>query len=93
MNKETEASADTWDTLTRFLHWVSAVWIMSLIGLGLVMVNLVDASGHKFELYQLHKSYGFVFGLLLAIRLFWKLLSQRPRPLDTGFMQKSATAN
>jgi cytochrome b561 len=66
---------------------------MGLIGLGLVMVNVVVASGQKFELYQLHKSYGFLFGLLLAIRLFWKLLAQRPRPLDTAFMQKSATAN
>ena len=93
MNNETEASTNTWDTLTRTLHWVSAIWVMGLIGLGLVMVNVVNASGQKFELYQLHKSYGFVFGLLLLVRLFWKFLAQRPRPLATGLMQISATAN
>ena len=50
MNKETEASAEMWDALTRFLHWVSAVWVFGLIGLGLVMVNLVNVSSQKFEL-------------------------------------------
>lgn len=93
MNNETEASTDTWDILTRILHWVSAIWVMGLIGVGLVMVNVVNASGQKFELYQLHKSYGFVFGLLLTARFFWKVLAQRPRPLATGFMKKLATAN
>ena len=93
MNKETEASAEMWDALTRFLHWVSAVWVFGLIGLGLVMVNLVNASSQKFELYQLHKSYGFLFGLVLTARLFWKLFTQRPKTLGTGFMRKIATAN
>ena len=79
MNNETEASTDTWDTLSRFLHWVSAIWVMGVIGLGLVMVNLVNASGQKFELYQLHKSYGFLFGLLLTARLFWKVFTQRQK--------------
>ena len=86
MNKETEASGDTWDALTRFLHWVSAAWVFGLIGLGLAMVNLVNASGQKFELYQL-------FGLVLTARLFWKLFTQRPKALHNGFMQTIASAN
>ena len=93
MNNETEASTDTWDALTRFLHWVSAIWVMGVIGLGLVMVNLVNASGEKFELYQLHKSYGFLFGLLLTARLFWKVFTQRPKILNNGLMHKIATVN
>ncbi len=93
MNKETEASTDTWDALTRFLHWVSAIWVLGLIGLGLVMVNLVNASGQKFEVYQLHKSYSFLFGFVLIARLFWKLFTQRPKTLGTGFMGKIATVN
>ena len=93
MNKKTKAPTDAWDALTRFLHWLSAIWVMGLIGLGLVMVNLVNASGQKFELYQLHKSYGFLFGLLLTARLFWKVFTQRPKTLDNGLMLKIATAN
>ena len=93
MNKETEASAEMWDALTRFLHWVSAVWVFGLIGLGLVMVNLVNVSSQKFELYQLHKSYGFLFGLGLTARLFWKLFAQRPKTSVRGLMGKIATAN
>ena len=93
MNKETEASTDTWDALTRVLHWVSAIWVSGLVGLGLVMVNLVNASGQKFEFYQLHKSYGILFGLILTARLFWKVFTQRPKILGTGFVHKIATAN
>ena len=93
MNKETEASADMWDALTRFLHWVSAVWVFGLIGLGLAMVNLVNASGQKFELYQLHKSYGFLFGLVLTARLSWKVFTSRPKYLRKGLMHKIVTAN
>ena len=57
------------------------------------MVNLVNASGQKFELYQLHKSYGFLFGLVLTARLFWKLFTQRPKYLGSGFLRKAASVN
>jgi len=93
MNNETEASTDTWDAITRALHWVSAIWVMGLISLGLVMVNLVNESGQKFELYQLHKSYGFVFGFVLTVRLIWKIFAQPPKNLGNGFMHKIAMAN
>ena len=86
MNNRTEQPQDEWDVVSRFLHWLSAVWIFSLIGLGLVMVNMIQASGLKFELYQLHKSYGFLFGLLLIIRVLWKLFAQRPKTVGNSLM-------
>ena len=87
MNNETETSTNQWDLLTRVLHWISAIWVSGLIGLGLIMVNLVHASGLKFELFQLHKSYGFVFGFILIARLVWKLMSRRPKAAGTGLLQ------
>ena len=93
MNKETESFTDTWHPLSRFFHWVSAIWIMGLIGLGLVMVNLVTASGKKFELYQMHKSYGFIFGIVLIARVVWKIFADRPKTLSTAFINKAAVVN
>ncbi len=93
MNKKTEAAPDSWDMVTCGLHWISAIWVTGLLGLGLVMVNLVAASGPKFELYQLHKSWGFVFGIVLIARLVWKLFVQRPKALGAGVLHKAGVAN
>jgi cytochrome b561 len=86
MSNQTEEPPDTWDAVSRLLHWLSAVWIFSLIGIGFVMVNVIQASGLKFELYQLHKSYGFLFGLILIIRVLWKLFAQRPKTVGNSLM-------
>ena len=93
MNNRTERPQDEWDVVSRFLHWLSAVWIFSLIGLGLVMVNMIQASGLKFELYQFHKSYGFLFGSLLIIRVLWKLFAQRPNTVGNSLMNFVSRAN
>ena len=93
MNKQTEPLSDQWDTPTRLLHWVSAIWVLALMGLGLAMVNFVKASGLKFELYQLHKSYGFLFGFVLIARLVWKFFVQRHRTSNTGILRQVGIIN
>ena len=93
MSNQTEEPPDTWDAISRLLHWLSAVWIFALIGLGLVMVNMIQASGLKFELYQFHKSYGFLFGSLLIIRVLWKLFTQRPKTVGNSLMNFVSRAN
>jgi cytochrome b561 len=93
MNKEIENSSGSWDALTCFFHWASAVWVSGLLGLGLVMVHLVENSGTKFELYQVHKSYGFMFGLFLIARTAWKLWTPRPKSLDHSWTHNAATTN
>ena len=93
MNNRTERPQDEWDVVSRFLHWLSAIWTFALIGLGLVMVNMIQASGLKFELYQLHKSYGFLFGLLMIIRVLWKLFAQRPNTVGNSLMNFVSRAN
>ncbi len=93
MNKQTETLPDQWDAPARFLHWVSAIWVLGLMGLGLAMVNLVKASGLKFDLYQLHKSYGFLFGLVLIVRLTWKFIFHRRKISNRGFLHQAAIIN
>ena len=93
IEKLTDPSIRIWDTPTRFLHWVSAIWVLGLMALGLVMVNQVNASGLKFELYQWHKSSGFIFGAVLIARLVWKVLSPRPNFMAADVAQKAAIIN
>ena len=97
MNKKIEKLNDpltrTWDMPTRFLHWVSAICVSGLMALGLVTVNQVKASGLKFELYQWHKSFGLIFGIVLIARLVWKFLSPRPNFTGADIAQKAAIIN
>ena len=58
------------------LHWLVAIIIMSLMGLGTYM-SLLEVGG----VYDIHKSIGVaVFPLLLA-RVFWRLKRGWPEPL------------
>lgn len=61
---------------TLSLHWVTAIVVMSLMGLGAYM-SLTETHG----LYDIHKSIGvLVFPLLLA-RAAWRLKQGWPEPL------------
>ncbi len=59
------------------LHWlIAALIIGQLIG-GKVMMAL-DGSALKFELFQLHKSFGIIILLLSVARLIWRLTHKAP---------------
>ncbi len=58
-----------WGAATIALHWLSALLILILLGLGWFMVHGDLAASTKFDLYQLHKSLGFLSLGLLLLRL------------------------
>jgi cytochrome b561 len=66
-----------WSGATILLHWLSALVIVALLVLGWTMVHAIDNPASKFDLYQWHKSLGFVALALLASRLLARL---RPAP-------------
>ena len=53
---------------TKVLHWVSALIIFVLIGVGLSLEDMADGPD-KFQLIGLHKSFGVLLLLLLIIRI------------------------
>ncbi len=60
------------------LHWAIALLILTQIAGGLYMHNLPNSAAIKFDLYQLHKSFGLsIFGLTI-IRLGWRLAHKPP---------------
>lgn len=68
-----------WGWPARVIHWVMAVLIIGMLGLGLYTANVTDDLRERFELVQLHKSFGFVVFCLAVLRLAWRF-SNRHNP-------------
>lgn len=70
------------------LHWLMAILILALAGLGLVMQELPAATAadvdDTFRLYSLHKTLGMLALLLALVRIVWAVLQPRPAPLNAG---------
>ncbi|WP_299814030.1 cytochrome b [uncultured Roseibium sp.] len=60
-------------------HWTMALLIIGMLALGLYMRQLPQTEPATFELFQLHKSIGFVVLTLAVLRLFWRLVNPSPR--------------
>lgn len=67
MNSETG-----WGWPARVLHWVMAVLILGLIGVGVYMSNFERDLIAEYKLAQAHKSVGFVVFVLALGRLAWR---------------------
>lgn len=80
-------------TVSRLLHWVMAVGIVFLFGLGWWMVGLDYYSPYYKSAPDLHRSIGIVMLALLAVRIVWRLRSVRPDDSDLSpFERKAARA-
>lgn len=67
-----------WGLVSRLLHWTMAGLILFQLGLGFVMVRQTDLL-RRFDLTQMHKSWGTVIFALALVRLLWRAFSG-PRP-------------
>ena len=91
-----------WGASTIALHWLSAVLVLILLGLGWFMVHGDLEAPTKFDLYQLHKSLGFLSLALLLLRLGARLpavaaraandarLGEAPRGSDSRRLLRAA---
>jgi cytochrome b561 len=60
-------------------HWTMALLIFAMLVLGLYMTGLPQMEQATFELYQLHKSIGFVVLTLAVFRLVWRVFNPSPK--------------
>jgi cytochrome b561 len=67
-----------WGVATIILHWLSALLILALLGLGWFMVHGGLRAPTQFDLYQLHKSLGFLSLALLLLRFGARLAEPAP---------------
>jgi cytochrome b561 len=73
-------AARRWGPSTIALHWLSAALVLALLGLGWFMVHGDLQAATQFDLYQLHKSLGFLSLALLLLRLGARLAERTPAP-------------
>ena len=76
------------------LHWVMALLVVGMLGLGLYMGTLSDGP-ERSSLIALHKSIGLTLAMLLVLRIAWRS-SHRPPAYPAvmpGWQQRLARAN
>lgn len=70
-------SYNVWDVPTRCFHWINVLCVLTLAGIGLVILNagaLEISNAGKILLKTLHVWVGYVFALNIAVRLVWGFL-------------------
>jgi len=83
-------SRNGYGLLSIAIHWVSAVLILFLFGLGIYMVDLsyYDDWYHKGP--ELHISLGLVVLLLMLVRVVWRIINPTPEELSAKRAQNVA---
>lgn len=78
-------TATRYGALARSLHWLTALLILSAIGLGLYADNLPydtsEALAAKAQVFSLHKTIGIAAFFVAAIRIISALLQPKPAPV------------
>jgi cytochrome b561 len=67
--------------ISRGLHWLIAILVLGMLFAGVTLDLLPDGAVKGFAI-SLHKSFGVVVGLLMGMRLVWRIYNPRPMPLS-----------
>ena len=81
-----------WSGLAIALHWLAGALILELIAHGFVMVHAPLGAATAFDLYQSHKSLGFVVLALTAARLAARAASRAPAPAASARWERLLAA-
>lgn len=73
----------SWGAISIALHWLVAICVFGLFGLGWWMTGLDYYHAWYKQGPDLHKSIGVMVLGLLLLRLVWRLFNGRPAPLPT----------
>ncbi|WP_103256207.1 cytochrome b/b6 domain-containing protein [Tabrizicola aquatica] len=78
-------TAQSFGTVTRAFHWLTALLILTAIPLGVIANQLpydtAEALALKAQLFSVHKTLGVAAFLLGAARILWALVERHPAPL------------
>src|SRR5690606_36471847 len=66
--------------LAKMFHWVVAVLMLTLLGVGLYMASLPENDPNRMFFYWLHKSTGVFVLTLVVLRLSWRWQNKVPEP-------------
>lgn len=65
--------------LTRFLHWLVALMVLTTIPIGVIMLIEGLPRARQDLLFILHKNGGVIILLLVAVRIVWRIVYPAPR--------------
>jgi cytochrome b561 len=86
----TRSTTETWGSVTRNLHWISAIVVLGLLGHGWWMTHMAVREVRLWH-YGTHGLVAVYFALLLALRIVWRLGEATPhQPAGTPDWQKFA---
>lgn len=70
--------------LAILLHWLMAITLFGLFGLGLYMVELSYYDAWYKGSLDLHKSIGAFLAIVFIVRLFWRVVNVSPESADSS---------
>jgi cytochrome b561 len=73
-------TASTFGLVSRTAHWITATLIFCLVPMGLFVSVLKHESPDRAEFLAAHQSLGLAVFAVVAVRLFWLLISPPPAP-------------
>lgn len=71
-------SESSYGSVARFLHWVMALAVLAMFGLGLWMRTLDYYSPYYKTAPDLHRSVGIILAVALVLRLLWRWINVKP---------------
>jgi cytochrome b561 len=74
------------------LHWLIAVLLLGQFAFGLLLEDIPRGTPERGDYVNLHKSSGLLIGLLIVLRIGWRLSHQAPALPDTtpGWQRRAA---
>jgi cytochrome b561 len=85
-------SPKSYGLVSILFHWAIAFLFLLQMPLGYLTQATRDQPALQFELYQWHKSVGFLILLVASLRLAWWLLNPKPQLPDTIEPQEKVAA-
>ncbi len=76
-------TSSAYGRISKLLHWLSALTVIGLFGLGLWMVELTYYDDWYRKGPDLHRSTGILLMLAMLARLLWLVWAGKPRPLPS----------
>lgn len=76
-------SKNNYGIVSKCLHWLIALSVFGLFGLGLWMVDLDYYHSWYVKAPDLHRSIGVLLMIFMLLRLLWLLFASKPKPLVT----------
>ncbi len=83
-------TADGYGLVSRFFHWLMAVAIIALFGLGWWMVGLDYYSPYYHRAPDVHRSAGIVLLIALVFRMLWRSFNIKPADPELSPLERRA---